>query len=73
MTGGRWFVQAHPVNGTTPDPPRDFSDFASTLAFVKTFRQKATGHAILRVHVPVSATDQERFTLTKHGADTVYS
>ena len=72
MTGGRWFVQAHPVDGTKPDPPSYFPDFPATLAFVASFRQKATSRVILRVHVPASATYEERHQLKQHGADTVY-
>jgi hypothetical protein len=72
MTGGRWSVQAYPVDGTTPYTPSVFPDFASTLAFVKAFRQKATSSAIVRVHVPASATDEERHALRQHGADTVF-
>jgi hypothetical protein len=72
MTGGRWSVQAYPVDGTTPHTPNVFTDFASTLAFVKAFRQKATSSAIVRVHVPASTTDEERHELRQHGADTVF-
>jgi hypothetical protein len=72
MTGGRWSVQAYPVDGTTPYTPSIFPDFASTLAFVKAFRQKSTSSAIVRVHVPASTTDEERYALRQHGADTVF-
>jgi hypothetical protein len=72
MTGGRWFVQAHPVDGTEPQPPSYFPDFASTLAFVGSFRHKTPSRVILCVHVPSSATDEERHRLRQHGADKVY-
>jgi len=71
MAAGEWFAQLHPIGGGIPEEPIYFSDFAATLAFVKTSKGQALGK-ILRVHVPAGATYQERQQLIANGATPVW-
>jgi hypothetical protein len=71
MAAGEWFAQLHPIGGGKAEEPIYFPDFAATLAFVKTPKGQSSGN-ILRVHVPVRATYQERQQLITNGATPVW-
>lgn len=69
MAGG-WFVQVHHTDGRPLEAPIYLADFAVTLACVKEFKLRPSKD-ILRVHVPASATDQQRQELKENGATLV--
>ena len=71
MIDGKWFVQVHPLGGSSAETPVYFTDFAATLAFVKAFKEQPCGN-ILRAHVPTNTSYQQRQQLIANGATPVW-
>jgi hypothetical protein len=68
---GEWFVEFYPEGANTPDSRIEFLGFPELLEHVQGFRATRAGRGILRVHLPASATDEDRRRLHDAGATPV--
>jgi hypothetical protein len=65
-----WFTELHPDDGGKPDALIYFADFATVLAFVKSFTSRGA-NGTLRVHPPAHGTQSERRRLRELGAEPI--